>query len=106
MAGFAPRKKKNYVHLIIRTLMYIPHVELPQVPSISTDEPIQDKPPSDGAGLEQVRFRYRRPPAQVDEHVDQSFHGDQLPSVGHGAIPEHTLVSSALPTQSCPLQSK
>lgn len=67
--------------------MNIPQVELPQVPSISTEEPTHDKPPLDGAGLEQVRFRYRRPPAQVDEHVDQSFHGDQLPSVGHVVVP-------------------
>lgn len=67
--------------------MNIPQVELPQVPSISTDEPTQDIPPLDGGGFEQVRFRDRRPPAQVDEHADQSPHGDQLPLVGQVSVP-------------------
>lgn len=65
----------------------IPHVEFPHVPSTSTDAPIHDKPPLDGAGFEQFLYRYRRPPAHVDEHVVQLPHVDQLPSTGHVAMP-------------------
>lgn len=67
--------------------MYIPHVELPHASSTSTDDPIQYKPPFEGAGSEQFRYRYWRPPTHVEEHADQLPHVDQLPSVGQTAVP-------------------
>jgi hypothetical protein len=84
--------------------IYIPHVELPHVPSTSTDDPIQDKPPFEGAGLEQFRYRYRRPPTHVEEHADQLPHVDQLPSIGQIAVPKHIIVSIVSPGHSWPLE--
>lgn len=69
------------------------------------DEPTHDRPPFDGAGFEQERLRYRRPPAHVDEHADQLFHADQLPSIGQLADPLQIAVSIASPAHSCPLRS-
>ena len=86
------------------TFMHIPQVALPQVPSRSIDDPTQDKPPLAGAGLEQFRYRYRRPPTHVEEHADQPPHGAQLPSVGQTAVPLHSIVSIELPAHSCPLE--
>lgn len=65
---------------------------------------MQPIPPLDGVGFEQVRLRYRRPPAQVDEHTVQVLQLAQLPFTGHVPDPLQIAVSIALPTHNCPLQ--
>ena len=77
---------------------------LPHPPSTSTDDPTQGMPSLEGTGSEQVRLRYRRPPAQVDEHTVQVLQLAQLPSTGHVPDPLQIAVSIALPSHSCPLQ--
>lgn len=66
---------------------YIPHVEFPHDPSTSTDDPTHGKLPFVGAGFEQLRYRYRRPPAHVDEQPVQLPQVDQLPSCGQIVCP-------------------
>jgi hypothetical protein len=51
--------KNDFINIEwLLTFMYIPHVELPHASSTSTADPIQYKPPFEGAGSEQFRYRY------------------------------------------------
>jgi hypothetical protein len=66
-----------------------------------SDDPRHVKPPCVGAGLVHVRVCLSDPPPHVTVHVVLLAHSLQLPSMGHGCLPQSTVCSS-LPVHIAP----